>query len=425
MTTCSRLRDTFPWADIKQLVDQRKAGYSLDADFYVNPAVFEADVELVFGRHWIFVASEGEIPEPGDFVTVDVGRASVIVVRDDDEVRAFHNVCRHRGSRILDHARGEVGNLVCPYHSWTYATSGELIYAESQDPATFDLNQFGLKKVNLRNVAGLLFICLSDQAPEDMDDVAATIEPYLAPHQLRRSKVAAQTDIIENGNWKLVMENNRECYHCGGHQELLNSLFPVYGYAEEDLSPRLKPAFDRYVKAQADLRQQCSVLGMPYVAVEELDTRVTAFRIERDPLDNAGESITMDGRAASRRLMGGFPTAKLGRLGIHMQPNSWFHFMGDHAVTFSVLPVAPDRTMLRTTWLVDRDAVEGQDYDVEKLKRVWEATNDQDRAFVQRAQLGVESPAYEPGPYSAPEYQVEAFCNWYVSRLAANLDTVA
>jgi Rieske 2Fe-2S family protein len=100
-----------------------------------------------------------------------------------------------------------------------------------------------------------------------------------------------------------------------------------------------------------------------------------------------------------------------------VQPNAWLHVMGDHAVTFSVLPIAPDRTSVRTTWLVHRDAVEGRDYDLENLTVVWKQTNDQDRVYVARAHRGVGDPDYVPGPYLPSEYQVDAFCTWYTNRL--------
>ena len=170
--------------------------------------------------------------EPGDYVTVDVGPYSVIVVRDDDEqVRALHNVCRHRGARVLTERSGSVGNIVCGYHRWTYATDGSLLHAGDQPPG-FDKGCFGLKRVHVRVVAGLVFVCLADEPPADFDEVVATVSPYLLPHQLHRTKVAAQVDLVEEANWKLVMENNRECYHCeGGHPELICTFFPTYGYS--------------------------------------------------------------------------------------------------------------------------------------------------------------------------------------------------
>ena len=115
----------------------------------------------------------------------------------------------------------------------------------------------------------------------------------------------------------------------------------------------------------------------------------------------------------------------MGGLSFWTQPNSWHHFMSDHIVTFSVIPVAPEATLLRTRWLVHKDAVEGVDYDLDNLTRVWEATNRQDAELVEIAQTGLGSPAYEPGPYSPyTEGMVNDITGWYLNRLAANLDTV-
>ena len=140
--------------DAASLVRRHTPGHSLEAPFYSSQEIFDLDMKAIFFRHWLFVAAEAELPEPGDFVTVTIGPSSVIVVRDDDEqVRAFHNVCRHRGSRILDEACGSVGNLVCPYHHWTYGVDGSLLHADNQ-PATFDRSRFGLKPVQVRNVGG-------------------------------------------------------------------------------------------------------------------------------------------------------------------------------------------------------------------------------------------------------------------------------
>jgi len=400
-----------------RLVADRRPGHSLPAPFYNDHEIFDLDMSAVFARSWIFVGTEAEVAEPGDYRTVEVGSYSVIVVRDDEEqVRAWHNVCRHRGARILTDQQGSVGNIVCGYHKWTYGVDGRLVHA-GQQPPSFDPGCFGLKPVHVRTVAGLVYICLATDPPADFDDIALRVTPYLLPHQLHRTKVAAQVDLVEQGNWKLVMENNRECYHCDGHPELSCSLFPTYGYEAADMPARLRPAFDRYLAADDLLRRDCEERGLPYARIEELSGRETGFRIQREPLDGAGESLSLDGSAVSRPLLGELDTPRLGRLSMHHQPNAWFHFMADHAVTFSVLPLAPDRTLLRTTWLVHEDAVEGEDYDVDALTDVWRQTNLQDGVFVARAQLGTTSPAYEPGPYAPSEYQVDDFCTWYVERL--------
>ncbi|WP_109473879.1 aromatic ring-hydroxylating oxygenase subunit alpha [Ornithinimicrobium cavernae] len=408
--------------DPAALVARHRPGHALEGPFYTSPEIFDLDIEAVFARHWTFVATEPQIPEPGDFVTVELGRYSVIVLRDDDgEVRALHNVCRHRGSRVLHEERGSVGNLVCGYHQWTYATDGRLLHA-GQQPPDFDKSCFGLRQVAVRVVEGLILICPSPTPPTDIDDVVDRLRPYLAPHALAHTKVAAQVDLVEHGNWKLVMENNRECYHCeAGHPELTCTFFPTYGYALDEIPPRLMPAHARYLKAEADLARACDERGIPCAAIEELSGQPTAFRVQREPLDGAGESYTRDGSAASRKLLGDLDTARLGRLTLHVQPNSWFHFLADHVVTFTAFPLAADRTLVRTTWHVHRDAVEGTDYDLDNLTEVWARTNEQDAAFVSRTQAGVSSPAYVPGPYSANEYQVDLLVTWYLERLREHL----
>jgi len=417
----TRRRGDLP-EEVASLVERRVPGMTLEAPFHLSEEVFALDVEAIFARHWIFVATEAEVPEAGDYVTIDVGPHSIIVVRDDDEqVRALRNVCRHRGSRVLHEPRGSVGNIVCGYHQWTYATDGTLLSA-GQQRAGFDKSCYALKQVAVRSVEGLVFVCLAADPPEDFDDVAARVRPYLAPHQLRRTKVAAQEDLVEDGNWKLVMENNRECYHCdAGHPELTCTFFPTYGYEVDEIPTRLLPAHARYVEAEADLERACEERGIPHEPIEELTGRPTAFRVQREALDGAGESYTRDGSAASRRLLGDLDTPRLGRLSLHVQSNSWFHFCADHAVAFSVLPLGVDRTLVRTTWLVHEDAVEGVDYDVATLTDVWRHTNEQDGAFVARAHAGVRDPAYEPGPYAPSEGQVDDFVTWYVERMKEHL----
>ena len=416
-----RLTDSFPQervAEHRRLLEDRPPGLSLASPFYTDPAFFAADMDGIFGRHWVFAGSVAEVREPGDYITVDYGPHSIIVLRNDDGgINALHNVCRHRGARVLPERSGTTGNIVCPYHSWTYKPDGTLIHASAPGEIHFDPSCYSLKTVHSREVAGLIFVCLADEPPEDFDAVSALFEPYVAPHDLARTKVAYQQDLVEEGNWKLVMENNRECYHCDGHPELACSLFPTWGLTDEVVPPHLAEVWQRNLDAELELQQRCERYGLPYEVLEELDTRVAGFRISREPLDGHGESFSASGRRLSKRLLGDLPDFRLGRCSMHLQPNSWFHLLSDHVITFSAFPVSADQTLVRTTWLVPDDAVEGVDYDLDTLTHTWKQTNIQDRAFVELCQRGAASPAYEPGPYMRSEYQVEAFINWYVQRM--------
>jgi Rieske 2Fe-2S family protein len=410
--------------DLSELIARRRPGHSLEQAFYTSREVFEADLRLIFGRHWIYVGVEPEIAHAGDVMTVQVGGASVLIVRDDDErIHAFHNVCRHRGARLVQSAHANVGNLVCPYHAWTYGLDGKLLFANHMGSG-FDKTCHGLKPVHVRSISGLLFICLSAQPPADIDELDAAMAPYLRAHAVRDCKVAASTDLIEHGNWKLTMENNRECYHCAAnHPELTASLVAHgYGFAPEALEPSERLQAERYSQLVEQMQGRWEACGLPSQQIEHLADRVTGYRTERLPLDQSGQSQTLDTHAASRRLLGTITDPKAGGLTFWTQPNSWHHFMSDHIVTIAAIPVAPETTLVRTLWLVHKDAVEGVDYDVENLTAVWEATNRQDGRLVELAQTGAHSPAYEGGPYSPyTEGLVEKFTSWYIGRLGAEL----
>ncbi|MCX4187738.1 aromatic ring-hydroxylating oxygenase subunit alpha [Methylophaga sp. OBS4] len=413
-----------PSKEIRRLISERRKGYTLEAPFYRSQEIFDLDIAAIFSRHWIYVAVEPDIPEPGDYVRVEVGHNSIIIVRDDDmAIQAFHNVCRHRGSQLCDDFKGSVGNLVCPYHQWTYDLSGKLIYNEHMGE-TFDQSQHNLKPVHVRSVAGLIFICLADEPPGDFEEMRAAMEPYITPHRLTDCKVVWQEEVIEEGNWKLTMENNRECYHCmANHPELTVSMYEYgFGYQPSHENADKVQEFQDLIVSEGARWEAC---GLPSTEIDLLDGRATAYRTQRLPLDKAGESQTMDSKVACQKLLGDLTNRNLGGLSFWTQPNSWHHFMSDHIVTFSVLPVDAEHTLLRTKWLVHKDAVEGVDYDLKQLSEVWRATNKQDSTLVERTHRGVSSEWYEPGPYSPyTEELVEKFTNWYIQRLEAELPNV-
>ncbi len=176
--------------------------------------VFETDVDIFFTRHWILVGVTCDVPEPDGVSTIDIGKSSIIVVRDDDEqIQAFRNVCRHRGARLKQSGKSTVGMLVCPYHQWTYDLDGSLKHAAHRGK-DFDPQYKSLIPVHTKVAGTHVFVCLGDQPPEDIAYLEETMAPRLAPYNITYSKIAHEAEIIEDGNWKLVIENNRECYHC-------------------------------------------------------------------------------------------------------------------------------------------------------------------------------------------------------------------
>ena len=407
---------------ISALLDARAEGHSLPAGLYTREDVFEADLEVFFRRHWICIGLECDVPEPGDATVIDIGKTSLIVLRDDDgDIRVMHNVCRHRGSRLLDPGKTIVSKLVCPYHTWTYELTGELSYAPHMGK-NFDKECRSLKAVAFKSVGGLIYVCLSDNPPEDIERLIDVMAERLAPYDISNAKVAYESDVIEQGNWKLTIENNRECYHCSAnHPELCVSFVDLdFGFDPDALSLEDRAQAEEHFSLYAERTKRWEADGYPSAAVEQLVNCTTNFRTQRLVISGAGESQTPDATAASAKLLGTILRKDLGDMHLWGH-NSWNHFMGDHAVVSIVIPLSADKTLVRTKWLVHKDAVEGIDYDLEKLTNVWIATTEQDAELVARSHAGIEDPAYVPGPYSPfSETNLDKFTSWYIDRMRAH-----
>lgn len=395
-----------------EMLRERDPSFSLPQAFYNDDRVFDIDMQEIFQKEWLIAGMTCEIPAKGNFLTLQVGKNSVIVVRGaEGKVHAFHNVCRHRGSRICVSDKGKTAKLVCPYHQWTYELDGRLLFAGTEMGDDFNLADYSLKPVAVKTAGGYIFISLADNPPA-IDEFLATLEHYMSPYDMENTKVAVQTTLMEQANWKLVMENNRECYHCAGsHPELLNTLLEW----DDVTDPRATQEFKDQV---ADCVSRWEKDQIPY-AHASFGLR---NRIVRMPLLKGTVSMTMDGTQGCKKLMGRITDPDLGSMRILHLPHSWNHCMGDHMIVFTVWPISAQETMVTTKWLVHKDAVEGVDYDPENLRKVWDATNDQDRILAEESQRGINSKAYEPGPYSKTyEFGVINFINWYSERMLNNL----
>ena len=393
-------------------LQRRKHETALEREFYTGEEEYRVDLEMIWYRDWLFVGHDCEVPKPGNYLTVQIGEYPVVVVRDrNGELRAFHNACRHRGSRICSAERGTVTRLVCPYHQWTYHLDGRLFAARDMG-AGFDRSQYGLHAVHCTSVGGYIFVCLAKVAP-DFEPIRRHIEPYFLPHNLREGKVAFETTIVEKANWKLVWENNRECYHCSANHPELTRTFPetptITGVDGAESNPLITSKWQHWESLGLPSRFHLSDNGQ--------------YRTTRMPLIEGTVSFTMDGQAASRRpLIDGIAEPDLGTLLLFHYPSIWNHVLADHATSFRLLPLSPTETLLTTKWLVHKDAIEGVDYDIKRMTEVWLATNDSDRRVCQENQIGVNSPAYDPAPYSpVHEGGVIQFVDWYAAELEERL----
>jgi glycine betaine catabolism A len=396
-----------------QRLKKHVPGTALTREFYTDESIYALDLERVFYKDWLFAGHTCELPKTGSYFTLQIGDYPIVIVRGGDrKIRAFVNSCRHRGARVCQQAHGQTPKMVCPYHQWTYDLDGRL-FAARQMGSDFDRSKFGLRPVHCESVAGYIFVCVAQDAP-DFGPTREHLEPYLAPHRIDEARVAFESTILEEGNWKLVWENNRECYHCSAnHPELARTyadtpaITGVSGVGEDP--------------AVAAHWQRCESQGLASRFKIAPDGTMRTTRI---PLLKDAVSYTMSGQPAVKKPLSDRLSflSGAGALLLFHYPTTWNHLLVDHAISFRILPLAPTRTQLVTKWLVHRNAVEGVDYDLKDLTHVWLETNEQDQHIVAENQIGVSTPTYTPGPYSiAQEGGVSQFVEWYVDRMRCRL----
>lgn len=291
-----------------------------------------------------------------------------------------------------------------------FELDGALLGARNM-PEGFDKAGYGLTPVAVENIGGLVFICMAENPPP-IDRVRQDLSEQIGNYDLERCKIAAQDDFIEDANWKLVMENNRECYHCDGNHPELVSVLGNNGFGKglaED-----GDGDTQYQTLVESKRQEWKVLGIDHDLIEFPDK--SWHRIARLPLMRDAVSQSISGNVISNKLLGPFREPETSSLSVWTEPNSWHHFCCDQVVTFSVTPIAPDKTLLQTSWLVHQDAVEGVDYQLADLTSVWRATNAQDAYLTAINHRGIQTAGYRQGPYSKEEKLVEHFKEFYVEQ---------
>jgi Rieske 2Fe-2S family protein len=396
-------RTMYDHEKIRDLIGRCQADFTLPQAFYSDADLFAFDMAEVFTNSWLLVAFEAELPVPGAYLALTVGRNPIVLVRGRDQaIRAFHNTCRHRGSQICADGRGRSSNLVCPYHHWTYALDGRLIGA-ARMPADFSSAEYSLNPVAVGRAAGCIYIAIGPGAP-DFAPFGAAICALLAPYRLAEAKLAHENTLVEKANWKLVMENARECYHCASAHPELGRSFPVM----------IRPNFTfEGAESGTSFAERMDRLGLAHAPVEG-----SWWHAARYPLNPGMESISMDGKPVVARRLIDIPASAIGGVRWAAEPNSFCHALPEYCFTFTAIPTGPEETKVISKWYVHRDAVEGVDYDVDKLTETWNRTNLQDRSLAENNQRGVNGYGYVPGPYSRDaEDFVIRFARWYRAQL--------
>ena len=360
---------------------------TLPGRYYYDPAIYEMELERIFSQMWVCVGRADAITGAGVYEVVTVGRESIIVVRGrDDVLRAFLNVCRHRGARLCNEASGKLkGSIQCRYHAWTYGLDGRLIGAPNVlSDEQFERALFGLLPVALEVWEGLVWLNLGDDPASIADQLnEPIIERFggyaaFARYDVGNLKVGKRIAYDVQANWKLVLENFMECYHCGPMHPEFCRLLP--GYKTGDVSD--------YVNGEA-------------VSLAE---NVEAF--------------TITGKASRPPLPGLLPEDLRHYYGFVLQPNVLLNLLHDHVVMHWLIPNGPGRTVIMCDWLFDPQVMARADFDPMDAVEIFDIVNRQDWEVCELTQLGMGSKAYRSGGVYVPEERhIRAFADFVLERV--------
>jgi len=405
--------------DLETLIARQQSGRSLDRDFYLDSDVWQADVERVLSKKWHLVGHLAQLPNCGDYFLIELLGESLIVLNDSTgEIRALHNFCRHRGAQICVEASGNRQGFACPYHGWTYALDGSLVSAPLMDD-DFDPSTHALQHCHVRVLEGLILINL-DAEPEDFDKLFADYQPLLSLYGLADAKIAVQRRYTVAANWKLVVENGLECYHCYGvHPVFAKARSPaqtqLIGADDPDCLPEARDKF-----AAEFAQWQAALEHLPEIAGSVLDDEEHSDHlrsISRTPLADEYLTESVDGQPVAP-LMGQFKEYDMGTTVCLFNPWSWVFMATDHAVIFRWTALGAESTEVEMIWLVAPNAREAVDYDPERLASMQWVTAMEDKEIIERVCKGITSRRYRPGSLSKQEGSVTRFLRWYLGQLA-------
>jgi len=353
---------------------------TLPASFYTDPAHFALEMDRIHYDMWLCAGRTEELAAPGDYVLRELGNASMILTRDEaGTIRALHNVCRHRGTRLVREGRGCFASRIqCGYHGWTYRLDGALVASPHMDQVEgFQQSDYPLVRVAVDEWDGHVFIHLGE-SPPPLADQLGDLESRFQPWRMEELRLAERRTYSLRANWKLILQNYSECLHCPIAHPLLQK--QSHYLSGDNEAPR-----PTWLGGRMDLR-------------------------------DGVQSLTMDGTSSRRPLPGLSPEDTRRVYYYAVLPNLLLNLHPDYMLTFTLWPKAPDRTDITCEWHFHPDEMARPGFDPRDAVEFWALTNRQDWELSELAQDGIGSRGYRPGPYSNREELLHALDAFVLAR---------
>ena len=401
---------------MQRLAANTRVGYSFEQEFYTSEAVFKADMEQIISRKWLLAGHASRIPNKGDYFLFRVGAEQIIVIRENEgTIRAFFNVCRHRGSTICQAESGNAPKLVCPYHAWTFGLDGKLLAARLM-PEDFNKAENSLIACHVRLFYGLIFVNLSAQEPVDFDETFGDMGPILDYHGTAEARIAHAGSYPTTANWKLVIENFFECYHCVPSHPEFCSMHAADSLVAVGAGPSSGPAdaIAAYAPKVKEWEACAAALGRPVGTIDDTPDS-SHLRLMMQRMNKDGWAAETRDGSAPAPLMGKRTSPDGGRMHLSFSPFSQIVADDHFVILFQFTPRSALESDVEMIWLVDGRASEAE-VDIDKMIWGYHATTSQDKVITENNQAGIMSSRYQPGRYSDQEGSLIKFQKWYLNQ---------
>ena len=357
-----------------------KNANTLKRKYYISKKILNKEYEHLFYKHWICAGRSSELSSIGQYKTINIGKENIIILRDNNnKIVAHYNVCRHRGTRICKNKNGHFSKSIqCGYHGWTYDLNGDLIGAPHMDAVeNFNKINYALHSVALKEWEGFIFINLSDK-PNNFEFYFSPILNRFKQWNISTLKTLETKKYNVKGNWKLVIQNYCECYHC-----------PI-------LHPELA-AIHNYMGGRNDLYDGPFLGGY-------MD------------FNKNKESISKNGQLCSPILPQLEEKNKKRVYYYSIFPNMLLSLHPEYVMFHTVWPDGYKKSKVECSWLFEDDVINSNKYQLKNAVDFWDMTNKQDWHISELSQLGIQSKKYTPAPYSGQESLLAAFDSYYLKQ---------